>query len=184
MRHLLSLVLCVVLAPVVWALYGIGVGMVADGNELDRLGTTAVGLLALLGAGLAYAVLVLVRLSPIGPALAGLAYFGTTVWAALAQNSFVSTMPQEFLGVTGALLAPASGAAMVLGVPLVATVASPRRWRRYQFADAATQPTLYGTPVYSTPYAASQYPADAYGYPPVYTPPGDTEATRRLPPGG
>ena len=75
MRHLGSIVLSMLLVPIVYVLTGIGLvdwSVAESGSSLDypRL---AVALVTLLGAGLAYAVLVLARLSPLGLILAGLA---------------------------------------------------------------------------------------------------------------
>jgi multisubunit Na+/H+ antiporter MnhG subunit len=205
MRHLGSVVLSLLLAAVIYALTGIGLvrmGNVYIHSGASKSGAMAVALGALLGAGILYSVLILSRLSPLGPALAGLAFFSITMWAILSISSFQRTMPRSVLGVDQAGHFPVGGAAALLAVPLIATVVSPRRWRRYANANANAGAAV--APAHSTaaPSYASGYPANAapsygppyYGTEPSATSPAppaypaerssysDPEATRRLNP--
>ena len=91
MRHLLSVVLSIVLAPLIYA----AAGLAAIKLDAAHLSTTsivwsdaAIGLAAGVVAGAGYAVLVMSRMSPLGPALAGLAYLGITVWAYVSPGTF------------------------------------------------------------------------------------------------
>jgi hypothetical protein len=179
MRHLGSILLSLVLAPIIWFGAGMGLSKFSEGltNDPDYL-AAFVGLIALGLAGLAYAALLLTRLSPVGTVLLGLALLGATMWLLLDRDSFTSTVPDSVLGVAGTGHGPAGGLAALLAVPLLATVFSPRRWRRYVFADPGSHPTLYGSPARYSPPPAYEPPTPAY--PPVY----DPDDTKPLPPGG
>jgi hypothetical protein len=179
MRHLGSVLLSMALAPIIWVGAGMGLSKFSEGvtGDSDYL-AAFVGLIALGLAGLGYAALLLTRLSPVGPVLTGLAFFGATMWLLFGRSSFTSTMPDGVLGVAGAGHIPAAGLAALLAVPLLATVVSPRRWRRYDRVDAGTYPTVYGSPARHSPPAT--YPPPPPAYPPVYEP----DDTKPLPPGG
>jgi hypothetical protein len=184
MRHLGSFLLSMVLAPAIWITTGIGLSKFGEGltNDPDYL-AAFVGMVALGIAGALLAVLIMVRLSPVGPVLAGLGYFGATMWGLSDPGSFQDMIPQDLFGVANAGWIPSAGVAALLAVPLIATIASPRRWRRYARPDAGTYPTVYGTPAATPPTfsAAPTYPTP----PPVYPPPVyDPEDTKPLPPGG
>jgi hypothetical protein len=193
MRHVGSIVLSLVLTPLVYVLYGIGgtkwFAGIRPGSSKDYF-ALAVGLAALLAAGIAYALLTLLRLSPLGPVLAGFALVGVSLWAALDRNSFTATMPRDIAGVQGAGWV-AGPVTFLLAIPLIATIVSPRRWRRY--ANAPATVAGVGTPVqsgYGDPYSAQpssappSYSSSGYG-PPSYPSSNDPnaydpEATRRL----
>jgi hypothetical protein len=170
MRHLGSLLLAAVIAPLVWVLMGIGSAkstgdLLASQRDVLAIG---VGVAALLAAGLCYAPLVLARLSPIGPMLAGVAFLGAGLWALVLPRSFTDAVPDEFLGVPGALERPGFEFAVLLAVPLLLTALSARRWHRY----AASQPAWSG-------YAPAYPPAGPYPpatYPPTSYPPGGAAA--------
>jgi hypothetical protein len=211
MRHLGSIVLSLLLAPIVYALVGIGLtkmSVVHRDASTDYL-AASIGVAALLGAGLVYAVLVMARLSPLGPVLVGLGYLAVTGWLIASPSSFTRTIPVDALGVRGAAWAPAGAVTALLAAPLLVTVASPRRWRRWANPPAAVAapgyappplpgdsgpsypgaPAYPGSPVYPTSYQpayqapTSGAPAPAYpaptSGPPDQTPPG--EATTVLP---
>jgi hypothetical protein len=171
MRHVGSLLLALVLAPLAWVLTGIGLlkyndvrVQFEDGLRVEIL----LGLLALLGAGALYAVLVLARLSPLGPALAGAGYLGAAVWYGVAPRSFLDVFPYEVGDVDLGLPIPAAGLSAVLAVPLLATLMSPRRWRRYDRPAAAPA----GAGPYPVPPGAQYGPPGApYGPPPGYPAP-------------
>src|SRR5262249_25010360 len=128
MRHLGSIVLCFILTPVIYLLIGVGVSKI---NGDPGFVAQAIGSLALATAGLLYAILVMSRLSPLGPVLAGLALLAVQIWALAANENFRSTVPGRMLGVPSAGTLPAqAGYALLLAVPLLVTIVSPRRWRR------------------------------------------------------
>lgn len=142
MRHLQSILLTLVLTPVIYIATGYGLVRSAEvGTRSLDLGTGVAALGAFVVAGALYAVLMLVRFSPAGLVLGGLMLLGASVWAFFGTRSFLDIMPSSLLGQRGVMLAAAATAA-VLAVPLLATVASPRRWRR----DAEPGEYLYGSP--------------------------------------
>ncbi|HET8684711.1 MAG TPA: hypothetical protein VFM54_23000 [Micromonosporaceae bacterium] len=145
MRHFGSVLLSLVLAPFIWLSAGVGASKLAEGlaDDPDRR-SAFVGLVAIGVGGLLYGLLVLSRLSPLGPVLVGLAFGGATVWAVVAASSFRDMVPEDFLGVSGAGRLPASGYAALLAVPLLATIFSPRRWRRYDHEPDDVSPAGYG----------------------------------------
>src|SRR5436190_22744034 len=105
MRHLGSIALSLVLAPLIYVLAGLGMVKVDRAliSQIGRSGSTdyaslAVGVLALLAAGLLYTLLVLPRLSPLGPVLAGLAFLVVQFWALFALANFVRTVPASVFG--------------------------------------------------------------------------------------
>jgi hypothetical protein len=188
MRHLGSLLLSVILAPVIWLLTGYGLSeyLTDRGRGDDLRWELAFGGAALLAAGVCYALLILPRLSPVGPVLAGLAFLGMVVWSTLdPYGSYLNTGLDEILGIANPLPYPAEGFAALLAVPLLATIFSPRRWRRYDRVPAlyAGQPTHHaenqaGFPTGSPPFP----PPDPYGapgpYPPAWQPPQPPPVTR------
>jgi hypothetical protein len=179
MRHLGSIVFGILLAPVIWALAGIGAAkFVEPAQDLEPdMFTVAVGLGALVGAGLAYAMLLFPRLSPLGPALAGAAMLGASLWAVLAPDFLIDRVPTDLLGVVDAILRPLP-LAPLLAVPLLVTLGIPRRWRGHDLPHYAltptyptfstTQPDLPTTPLYTPPAPVPTWP------------PKDTDDTRRL----
>jgi hypothetical protein len=174
MRHLLSLVLGLVLAPLIYIAAGFSADHLGsvDINKGVALGTALLGLAYALAAGGLYSVLVMARLSPFGPVLAGLLYLGVSVWVAVAPSNFLHTLPKSFLGNASVLIVPAGWGTAVLAVPLLLTIFSPRRWRR------SAQPALVGyqaAPIYSPTTTASPYES------PVYTPSSAAPAYSPLP---
>ena len=205
MRHLGSLVLSLIIGALTYVLAGIGIVKYVDAQE-DLAADRAVGYLPLVlaitllvVAGGLYSVLVLTRLSPLGPVLLSFALFGAAMWSMFDAEGFADVMPNSVLGVDNALTAPAGPVALLLSIPLLITLFSPRRWRRYAYPMAAVAPspgyspppTSYGDtatypsspaggygssfPDSAPPYAstASSYPSSP-SYPPapgVYPPP-------------
>lgn len=127
MRHVRSFLLSLVMAPLIWALTGLGLA-VQKGVRPDLAPDQArqLGLGALAAAGVLVAVLVLARLSPLGPSLAGLGFLSAVAYSP-SLRVMVPDLPS---GLDEALVLPVDGYAVVLGVPLVATALSGRRWRR------------------------------------------------------
>jgi hypothetical protein len=177
MRHLGSLVLTVIMAPAIWVLTGVGVTRFAEAKAAsDGFGIDlSVGLGAFLLAGVCYAVLVLPRISPLGPVLAGLGFLGTVVWRLADVQSFDRVVPKDFVDVSLALRNPAEGYAALLAVPLLMLLFSGRRWRRHEFPPAAPE---YNAPEYA--YQEQQYAAVPGFDDPTWPITNDTETTRRL----
>jgi hypothetical protein len=181
MRHLGSIVLSLLLAPIIYALTGIGlVKMSGVPRHLSTsdYATLSIGLAALVGAGLVYSVLVMTRLSPLGPVLAGLGFLAMTGWYVGNRGSFTRTISSDALGVRGAAWAPAGAVTVLLAVPLLVTIVSPRRWRRWANPPAAVaapgytplgdEPNYPGAPAYSPAYSPSYSPSPAYPGSPAY----------------
>jgi hypothetical protein len=190
MRHLRSLLLSLVLAPLVYISAGYSAVTLGETSERGHIavGQAALGLAAAIVAGSLYAILVMARLSPAGPALGGLMYLGVTLWALVDRQAFLDSIPANILGLKGALHAPVGAGTALLSVPLLLTILSPRRW-----LGTITQPQpappygvapsyppvppssarVYGNP--ATP--APVYDVPAY-YPPAYDPGGSDPAAR------
>jgi len=165
MRHLISLVLGVVLAPVIYVLAGVSNSKASDHVLLHKNDLTTLGLAigCIVAAGALYSVLILIRLSPVGPMVAGAILAVPSVWALLDATRFNDLLPTSFLGVRGALTFGASSTLLLAAVPLVATVFSPRRWRAS--ADSAASNEFDASPSYGTlpSTAAPVYqPANSY----------------------
>ena len=181
MRHLGSLVLCLIVTPLVYLLTGIAGGKFVEA-QINSTGTRhftalVITLLAALAAGGLYGLLVLLRLSPVGTVIAGLGFLGITFWAMFDRTGFLSAMPSSVLGVRGAAGA-AGPVTALLAVPLLLTVFSPRRWRRWGNAPAAVAPSPGYTPPPTVPsYSSSPY---SYGSTEPSWPSDDPETTRRL----
>src|SRR5688572_9246752 len=105
MRHLLSAVLALVLTPLIYISAGFSAVKFGEANELGRIEAmpAALGLLAALLAGGLYALLVMGRLSPIGPFLAGLLYLGVTLWRVFDYAGFARYFPDDLFGVKNLL---------------------------------------------------------------------------------
>jgi hypothetical protein len=183
MRHVGSIVLSLVLIALVLSGTAYGVTQWLDGTNPEGTRDSvklAIGAAALVVAGLLYAVLVLSRLSPLGPVLAGLALLGVALWTTLALDSFDHVVPASFAKITEWPLGPVG---VLLAVPLLATIVSPRRWRRWANPSAAVAPAhtpgpsagaAFGPP---TPYQRPSYlqqPRSAPPYPPL---PGSVDPT-------
>lgn len=167
MRHLLSLLLAVVLTPVVFFASGYGSIKFAESVATNRVAPTLLALAAIAAAGIAYGILILARLSPLGTVLAGLALLGVVGWALVDANSYVDTVPNSLFGQRGLFTAPVNAMTAILAVPLLFTIASPRRWRRY--ANPAAAGPVSAAPTYPTPDPSS--PTYNPSYSPAYTPP-------------
>jgi hypothetical protein len=134
-RHLGSVLLALLLAPLGFVLAGRGLGGLAEvASEAPRAEQTdyfaivtasaATGL-----AGLLLALLTIARLSPIGPALAGAGYLWVGVWALRDRDQLLDTVPGRLAGLDDDRFALAATVAPLLAVPLLVTLFIPRRWR-------------------------------------------------------
>jgi hypothetical protein len=153
MRHLLSAVVALALAPLIYISAGFSATKFGEANELGRIeaAPAALGLLAALMAGGLYAVLVMGRLSPVGPCLAGLVYLGVTLWRVFDYAGFARSFPTDLLGVDNLMRVPAGFGTALLAVPLLFTIASADRWRNVEEASPGpheTAPTAGGNPSY------------------------------------
>jgi hypothetical protein len=190
MRHVWSLLLALVLTPLIYMSAGISAVKLGDAKELGL--AALVGLLAAFAAGGLYALLVMSRLSPVGPVVAGLIYLGVTLWAVLDRDGFASLVPADLFGQQNVLHVPVGMGTALLAGPLILTVFSSRRWRGSDQPPRANEPaTNFGGPTTSAPattpavaavesattafdtptYPPTSYPPPTYE-PPVYTPPG------------
>lgn len=186
MRHLASAILGPVLGFIAYILFGFGAGRLSieDGWSTDNI----VGLLAILGAGVAYAILVVPRLSPIGPALVGIAYLGIGLWILSDVSSFADVVPADIFGIDNSGFGPGL-LSLALAVPLLATLVSPNRWMSrtrpaMQPVGApppgsfAGQPDRFGSQPEPPPFGGSGGPTDpppfggqpSYGSPPIGAP--------------
>lgn len=209
MRHLGSIILSLLVAPLVYVLIGAGLikfpqAAIAADRDLPNYPVTLASLGALLVAGLLYALLTVARLSPLGPVLAGLAFLGVGLWPLLRLDSFQRTMPRDVLGVPGAGVEAAGGVSLLLAIPLLATIVSAHRWRRHERAPVADAYPDISEAAAAEPYPPSGYPATpnhpatlghpaAQASPPPYSPyaptpmpasegdPAGEEDTRPLP---
>jgi hypothetical protein len=174
-RHLVSVLLGPVLGFIVYVLLGYAAFKVQ--LESGWTGDNAIGILAMVGAGVAYAVLVVPRLSPLGPALVGLAFLGLGLWIVSDLSSFVSTMPGDLLGLENA----GFGAGLYLlplSIPLLATLASPHRWMgrpRPAMVGGAAPPPAYTPPPSQSLFDPPQQSYDSQpggyaGAPPIGAP--------------
>jgi len=177
MRHLGSLVLCLVVGGIFYVLAGISGSKWVEAESTsgaDRYGAFAISLAAALVAGGLYGLLVLARLSPIGTVLAGLLFLGIGLWSFFSLSSFTDVVPHDILGVKNAGLGAAGPLSLLVAMPLLLTLFSPRRWRRWGSAPAAVAPAPGYTPPpvapnsYQSPSAPSGYQspsAPSYGSP-------------------
>lgn len=158
-RHLGSLLIAAVFAPSVFLLTGTGLSAfesaLDDNKAVDPLGALA-AFGALLLAGILYAILVLVRFSPLGPGSAGMAFFAISGWALFDINGYQAVFDPIDVNMAGAV--GEWGLGILLGVPLLATLTSPRRWRK-------TENSYPAAPQYQQPYQPYPQPA----YPPPQT---------------
>lgn len=174
MRHLWSFLLSLLLTPLIYISAGFSA---VKFSQATGLGQNAV--LALAGAFVAgglFALLVMARMSPVGPIFGALVYLGVTMWALLDAKSFTDVIPADLFGQKNLLHVPVGFGTALLAAPLLFTVFSPGRWRgapagppSFDAAPAYPPPPFSAAPAYhpdSTLNAAPTYE------PPVYTPPG------------
>jgi hypothetical protein len=177
-RHIGSFLLSIIFAPAIFLLTGAGLS--AFGSTLsigakNPVLTAAAALGALLLAGLLYGILIMVRLSPIGPFLAGLGFLLASSWVLIDLTSYQQLFDLVQIDRAGSV--GEQGLGFLLAVPLIATVFSPRRWRRYDTAEA--QPGTYAPPAHAQqPGYPPGYPQQQYGQQAYRSAP---DATRQMP---
>jgi hypothetical protein len=161
MRHLGSIVLSIVLAPIIYILGGIGLIRLSlnSASVLSGSGTNwtdvGIGAGAIVVAGALYAILVLTKLSPLGPVLVALIYILVQLAALFDASRVQSTFGNSVFGTPNAAEAPLTGLALLLAVPLLATIFSPRRWRG---KDKPAAVGTYAPPVGQSTYAQPSMP--------------------------
>jgi hypothetical protein len=140
MRHLGSLLAALIIGPAAWILLASGQTDLrpagADSRWLEKVAFLAV-------AGLLVGLIATVRISPLGPVVAGVVYAGYGI-AALWRRDVYDVLP-DTLTVDNrrvALHAPVlNGTAIVLGVLLLTAIISVRRWQRWpRPAPTAAEP--------------------------------------------
>ena len=167
MRHLWSLIAGVVLAPIVWAAAAYGQAVTAqvsaNGAPTSFESKMLIAATAFVGAGLLFGIVGTLRLSPVGPIVAGLAYLGCYAFAiaapATANDAFnrVTKVGDYDIHYATALT---SGLIPVLGAALLMAVFSGGRWRSWpSTAEATTQPAVSPTDTASIP--ADETPTEA-----------------------
>jgi hypothetical protein len=185
-RHLGSVALAMLTAPLILLLTGRGLASFLDaaGAQPPDPLATATALAALGLAGMLFGLLTLPRLSPLGPAFAGVGYLGVGLWALADLNLLQAAVRAEMVGVDDRTVALTAAAAPLLAVPLLLTVFSAARWRGADHPAPALAgyghqlPPAYG---YPPPPPGYQYPPGPpgpgypppaeYGYPPPPAPP-------------
>ncbi len=197
MRHLGSLLLSLVLTAAWYVVLGLGLSQyfvktAGEPGLTDKL----VLAVAVLVAGALYGLTLLLRLSPLGLVISGLLLVILGFWRffdATGKGPF-AYLPTHIGSFPSSLTLPVEIAAFA-GVPLLMTVFSPRRWRRYAnpqpvaSAYSANPPVPVNAPAGGYPppggYAAPGYgtpAADPYASP-VSTPPADPYAAPVSPAG-
>jgi hypothetical protein len=192
MRHLGSLVLSLIAGALIYLLLGVtfakwGEAVTESGGS--KYGAFAISIAAALVAGGLYTILVLARLSPLGLVLLGLLYYVVAFWVFFSPSSFGNLMPHNIAGIEGAGIAAAGPDLLLIGTPLLATIFSPRRWRRWGNTPAAVAPGPgyspppmapggYQAPPAAPPVGAGGFGAPNYGAPnpsmPTYAAPGSS----------
>lgn len=147
MRHLWSLIAGVVLAPIVWAVAAYGQAVTAQvsaqGAPTSFESKLLIAAAAFAGAGLVFGIIGTLRVSPVGPLIAGLAYLGCYGFAiaspGTANDAFnrVTTVGDYQVHYATALT---SGLIPVLGAALLMAAFSPGRWRSWPAAASPAEP--------------------------------------------
>lgn len=140
MRHILSLVTGIVVAPLVWVLVAMGQGAIQNGipagNSTPK--DLIVGLLVLVGVGLVAGFIASLRTSPVGAMFAGLIFVGASAYMYLdharALEIFTTTWKVNHFLID--LASPlTSGVLAFAGGLLLMSVFSASRWRGRSAAD-------------------------------------------------
>lgn len=152
MRHLGSLIAGIIAAPLCWLLLAFGQvsSTTAFANEANN-GTLHSNdfirpLIYLAVAGIIIGLVATLRISPVGPLVAGVAYAGSYVALLIAPQrvfdtfSYTIKISSERADLTQPLT---TGAALVIGAALLVAVFSASRWRRWPRPE---QPAADGEP--------------------------------------
>lgn len=150
MRHLGSVVLTLLVAPLVLLLAGRGLTAFTDaagGSRTDPL-ATAVALAALAAGGLLYAGLTVPPLSPLGPLVGGGLYLTFGAVILLGPADLLDRLPVGGVRLDQAQVTAAAAVAVLLALPLLLTVFSRRRWRGPE--PAVAYPPGHHPPLHDT----------------------------------
>lgn len=161
MRHIGSLLLAAVFGPAAFLLTGTGLSAFDTARRVSFVDdplSPAAALGALLLAGLLYGILVMARLSPLGPGLTGMAFLGMSGWALTAPAAYEASFKQLDVHMGGAV--GQWGLGFLLGVPLIATLTSPRRWRKNPYPVTGYPPPPQQPQAYAQDPYQYQYPVD------------------------
>ncbi|MEE6257607.1 hypothetical protein [Plantactinospora sonchi] len=147
MRHLGSLLLGLISVPLIWVLSALGSWKLNNGLLEDSSGDRFLGFLALLGVGIILAAMLVPRISPVGPIIAGGFYLLVSFWALVHIESLAKVIPDDSVGPPGLMNVPVGTISMLVAIPLLATAASPDRWRgRARSTSAPAYPGAPGHP--------------------------------------
>jgi hypothetical protein len=146
MRHLLSLIAGVVVAPLAWGLLAMGqagtaatMAAWAASNEFDTTDLVKPGAY-LAAAGILFGLVATLRISPLGPLVAGAAYLGLYVGIFIDPFATQDAVPNtwkifdEPIPLRTPLL---NGTLLAIGALLVVAVVSTKRWRAWPAEAAA-----------------------------------------------
>jgi hypothetical protein len=123
--------LALVVAPLIYFSAGLSAIKFTEARGVGQIDVVPalLALAAALFAGGLYALLLMTRLSPAGPVLAGLLYLGVTLWQLFDVGGFTGATPDKLFGVADLARVPAGFGTALLAVPLLVTVFNGRRWR-------------------------------------------------------
>lgn len=160
MRHIWSLIAGVVIAPLTWAVVAFGQAVTGevfkDGPISGFESKLAIAAAALVGAGLIFGLIGTLRVSPVGPLVAALAYLGSYSVLLFAPQTAYDVFDRATRDVAGYdvfYFQPlVSGVIPLLGGVLLMAVFSFGRWRAWpSTAPATTAPAADATPWTATP---------------------------------
>ncbi|HET6214111.1 MAG TPA: hypothetical protein VFE14_14700 [Micromonosporaceae bacterium] len=195
MRHLLSLIAGVVVAPLAWALVAMGQAgtakTLATWTAANAFDTTDLIKPAayLAAAGIVLGLIATLRISPLGPLVAGLAYLGLYVGFFIDPFKTSDAVPNgwKVFGDPIPLRTPLnSGVLCVIGALLVMSAVSAKRWRDWPVAAVpaveglgeaapADETRPFGIPETEAPTEVVTPSAPAPSWPPMDLPAaGDT----------
>lgn len=165
MRHLGSVLLALLLAPLSFVLTGRGLGGLAEvaaeaprAEQTDYFAIVTAG--AALGlAGLMLSLLTMARLSPLGSGLAGAGYLAVGVWALEDRDRLLDTVPGGLIGLDDDRLILATTVAPLVAVPLLVTLFIARRWRGRDRPEPVPGAIVYGRQRYRLPGYRAPEPA-------------------------
>lgn len=162
MRHLGSLIASIVIGIVAWIAIGWSqahLGMMAvNGTATRNWSGYWLSLLIMACAGLVIGIIAATRISPTGPFIVGLGYL---VLQALYVTwpGFLGWLPNSVFGQTDVWTRPErSGMTAVLGLVLLASVLSIRRWQRQPRMMAGRHAEQPAAPASTEPTTGSQFP--------------------------
>lgn len=135
MRHVWSLLLAVLAAPLAFVLAGRGLGGLAEvaaaapqAERTDHFAIAAAAA-ALILSGVLLALLTMARIAPVGPAVAGLGHLAVGIAALVDPDRLVATVPGELVGLDDDRLLAAATVGPLLAVPLLVPLFLPGRWQ-------------------------------------------------------